>query len=466
MGWQNPPIPWRELERRLSGRPAPATAVRPRPSAPAGRRRGLAGLVAQARGLPAAAAVRARPHRPVRRAARALLVQLPRRRQPRPKRWPRRRSGSASRRWPSPTTTACTASSASPRPPRRSGCRPSSGPNSPSTCAIPATQAERMVAARVGTPDPPGRHLLVLARDPTGYASLCRSDQHGPAARRRQGPSGLRPGRTDRRRRRALAGAHRLPQGPGASGARRRGSARSPSTRRGAPWPSWSTGSAATTSPSSSTHALDPLADERYDALAAAGRRGRPADRGHHGGALPRAGPPAAGDRTGRGPRPQQPGRDRRLAAGLGRAAPAQRRGDGRSGSPAGRARSSRPPRARRRAGLSAQADRAGAAAVPGPGRAYRDEPTCASWPTPARAERYGAGEAATTRARAYEHDRARAGDHRGAELPRLLPGRLGHRRSSAATHGILCQGRGQRGQLRGLLRPRDHRGRRRPLRA
>src|SRR5579859_5483879 len=23
MGWQNPPIPWRELERRLSGRPAP-----------------------------------------------------------------------------------------------------------------------------------------------------------------------------------------------------------------------------------------------------------------------------------------------------------------------------------------------------------------------------------------------------------------------------------------------------------
>ncbi|MEP6852868.1 MAG: PHP domain-containing protein, partial [bacterium] len=40
---------------------------------------------------------------------------------------------------------------------------------------IPATQSERMIAARVGTPDPAQRHLLVLARDPTGYAALARS---------------------------------------------------------------------------------------------------------------------------------------------------------------------------------------------------------------------------------------------------------------------------------------------------
>ena len=39
---------------------------------------------------------------------------------------------------------------------------------------MPATQAERMVAARVGTPDPPGSHLLALARGPDGYAGLCR----------------------------------------------------------------------------------------------------------------------------------------------------------------------------------------------------------------------------------------------------------------------------------------------------
>ena len=39
---------------------------------------------------------------------------------------------------------------------------------------LPRTQAEKLIAARVGVPDPPGHHLLVLARDPDGYASLCR----------------------------------------------------------------------------------------------------------------------------------------------------------------------------------------------------------------------------------------------------------------------------------------------------
>src|SRR5664279_641102 len=29
MGWQNPEIPWRELERRLSGRPAPLRGAHP-----------------------------------------------------------------------------------------------------------------------------------------------------------------------------------------------------------------------------------------------------------------------------------------------------------------------------------------------------------------------------------------------------------------------------------------------------
>ncbi len=36
------------------------------------------------------------------------------------------------------------------------------------------SSSERMVAARVGMPDPPGRHLVVLARNPDGYAALCR----------------------------------------------------------------------------------------------------------------------------------------------------------------------------------------------------------------------------------------------------------------------------------------------------
>ena len=39
---------------------------------------------------------------------------------------------------------------------------------------VPRTKAEKLVAARVGVPDPPGQHLLALARDTDGYASLCR----------------------------------------------------------------------------------------------------------------------------------------------------------------------------------------------------------------------------------------------------------------------------------------------------
>jgi error-prone DNA polymerase len=41
--------------------------------------------------------------------------------------------------------------------------------------AMPSSQAERAIAARVGVEDPPGSHLLVLARNPAGYASLCRA---------------------------------------------------------------------------------------------------------------------------------------------------------------------------------------------------------------------------------------------------------------------------------------------------
>jgi len=52
---------------------------------------------------------------------------------------------------------------------------------------VPSTQAERMVAARVGQPDPPGRHLLVLARGAEGYAKLSTAIS---AAHRRGGSKG------------------------------------------------------------------------------------------------------------------------------------------------------------------------------------------------------------------------------------------------------------------------------------
>jgi error-prone DNA polymerase len=52
---------------------------------------------------------------------------------------------------------------------------------------IPRTKTEQLTAARSGMPDPVGRHLLVLARDPEGYSRLCRTIS---AAHRRGGAKG------------------------------------------------------------------------------------------------------------------------------------------------------------------------------------------------------------------------------------------------------------------------------------
>ena len=80
----------------------------------------------------------------------------------RPRSWPRRRPASAWRRWPSPTTTASTASCASPRPQRALGVPTVFG----------AELSLGLTRPQNGQPDPEGSHLLVLARDPEGYASL------------------------------------------------------------------------------------------------------------------------------------------------------------------------------------------------------------------------------------------------------------------------------------------------------
>jgi error-prone DNA polymerase len=52
---------------------------------------------------------------------------------------------------------------------------------------VPVTSSEKMLSARSGQPDPLGRHLLVLARDPQGYASLSTSIS---VAQRRGGSKG------------------------------------------------------------------------------------------------------------------------------------------------------------------------------------------------------------------------------------------------------------------------------------
>ena len=116
MGWDNPPIPWSELERELSGRPgrtahtpgdggdSPAWSRKRRPYEP-----------------PPAARCAGRGPRALRRAALPLQLQLPRRRQPPRGAGRGGRPARAARRWPSPTTTASTAWSASPRRPGRVG---------------------------------------------------------------------------------------------------------------------------------------------------------------------------------------------------------------------------------------------------------------------------------------------------------------------------------------------------------
>ena len=128
---------------------------------------------------PQAPALRARRRRraaggrrALRRAALPLQLQLPRRRLP--PRGAGRGGGPAraSRPWPSPTTTASTAWSASPRRPGRSACPRCSAPSSPSASTRPPSRA---------APIPTGDHLLVLADDPDGLRPP--GPGHQPGAR-------------------------------------------------------------------------------------------------------------------------------------------------------------------------------------------------------------------------------------------------------------------------------------------
>ena len=106
-----------------------------------------------------------------------------------PRSWPRRPPASASRPSPSPTTTASTASSASPRRPGPWRCRTVFG----------AELTLGLTGPQNGDADPEGHHLLVLARDPDGYARLARAISRAPSSRGpREGQAGLRPRRARR----------------------------------------------------------------------------------------------------------------------------------------------------------------------------------------------------------------------------------------------------------------------------
>ena len=107
--------------------------------------------------------------------------------------WPRRQPGSDSKRWRSPTTTASTVWSGSPRQPKQSGCRPFFGAEltlspSPEADRSGSTRQAPIDLRRSGPADPEGEHILILARGPEGYARLGRAISEGQLAGEKGAP--------------------------------------------------------------------------------------------------------------------------------------------------------------------------------------------------------------------------------------------------------------------------------------
>ena len=204
MGWNNPNVPWSELERALSGKP-PLPGRGPRPCA--------AGIpqLATPGSDPRSTSVRLRtprspgcPTRSCTATPRSASSTVP---PPRSTWWPRR-SGSGSTPSPSPTTTVSTASSGSPRLPPTRRCAPSTAPSCPWDLPEP----------QMGVADPVGDHLLVLARGQEGYNRLSVQISRaqldgGEKGRPIYDLDALADAAQDQ-----LVDPHRLPQGSGAPG--------------------------------------------------------------------------------------------------------------------------------------------------------------------------------------------------------------------------------------------------------
>ena len=299
MGWNNPAMRWKELERRLSGLPGADDAPVSR------RKRALAAARARSSAPP-----RSRRTPSCTATATSASSTAP----ARPPSSSRRRCGSACTRSRSPTTTASTALRCWPRPRRRTTLPTVFG----------AELSLGLTGPQNGVPDPEGSHLLVLARGVEGYHRLAAAMTDAHLRGDEKGRPALRPRRAGRARARPLGGAHRLPQGRGPAGARRRG--------RGGGGRGARPADVACSGSSTSLVELSPVpvADATNASLAGLAavhgldrRRGRQRPPRH-----PAAAP--AGLRDGGRARPAQPGRARRLARPVRLGAPAQRRGDGR----------------------------------------------------------------------------------------------------------------------------------------
>ena len=311
MGWNNPSIPWSELERKLSDQRRPGRGRRSSPTAATAPR----GRASGGPYRPPGASSAGRPDRALRRAARALDVQLPRRRLVARG---ARRGGAAAR----------PARARDHRPRRllrhravRRGGRELARARRP--CSAPSSRSGSP-SRRTAIADPEGEHLLVLARGggglspPRGRDHRTRSSHGGE-----KGRPGLRPRQlaeqaggewvvlTGCRKgavRRALADG-----GRGCRGARARPAGRAVRARR-------------TCDVELIDHGASARHSTRNDALAGARRpragcRSLATNNVHY--ATPRASTARRGAR--RGARATQPRRARRMAARLRRRAPAHR---------------------------------------------------------------------------------------------------------------------------------------------
>src|SRR5579875_2608575 len=158
MGYYNPDIPWRELERQLSGRPVddPGPVSRKRTPPPPTVRTVTTPRYAELHAHSSFSHLdgASTPEELVAAAARLGLSALAITDHDGMYGVPRFAAAAAQQQPPLPTIFGAELSG---------------------DLAVPTTGTQRLTGARAAMPDPPGRHLLALARDPVGYASLCRA---------------------------------------------------------------------------------------------------------------------------------------------------------------------------------------------------------------------------------------------------------------------------------------------------
>ena len=329
MGFNNPSWTWKELEAALSGRRAGGEQTKRRdgraPGSPSWNAGGDGPAWSRKRQPFEATASSGAPAQCPTPSCTATPTSASSTAPPTPRSWPRRRPGSAWRRWPSPTTTASTAWCASPRRPGPSGCPRCSAPSSPCTasdtelavprgqCADPArtTTWSCWPTARRATPAWPGPSARASwrgrrarpgsrwptsadARPGTGWCSPGAARGRCPPRWSADGPAAAAPGAAPAGR--AVRARPRARSSCGTTATR---STRPATT----PWPSWRPAPAWPASPPTTSTTPRPAQRPLATALAAVRAR-RSLD--ELDGWLPAAGrrPPALGGRAGPALRP------------------------------------------------------------------------------------------------------------------------------------------------------------------